>query len=380
MGKYTIADHPELDAVIDAALPRIVAAALATPHGHTIAAIVLGGGYGRADGGAYRDAVGHYRPYNDFDLFVFTQGRSRRSRRRLDAELAAAMTEPARALGIHVDFGPAQNLSLLPRTPFTMMWQELKQGHMVVYGAPDVLAAMPEYDLKRMPLEEGAKLLLNRGTGLWLARTELAAGLSTPAATDFTARNLWKAVLACGDAALIARNAYEPTLAARLARLRELATTEPELNPTAQWYLQAATFKQQPRDYTPEEIGVLWEPARQLFHDAYLDFFRRFYRRPIADMAALQDLVFREEPPDCHPTPIARGRNMVLNLLTAGITRFNWRHYQRYPRFILFTVFPGLLFDSGSQKRYIVLLPGIKPDSSPEAVATAYRKLWLRFN
>ena len=234
-------------------------------------------------------------------------------------------------------------------------------------------------DLTAMPLEEGAKLLLNRGTGLWLAREKLHCGLPDPTDADFVVRNLWKAVLACGDAALISRHAYEATLTDRIARIKELAVAADWVVPV-EWYCRAAEFKWRPRDYQVAEIGALWEPVLRLFQDSYLDFFRRYYGRSIADMKELQQLVFRLDPPDADRSLRGRAKNMALNLMIRGGRRFDWRHYQRYPRFILFTVFPGLLFDSCLQPDYISLLPGVTYDSTPDEVAAAYLKLWSRFN
>jgi hypothetical protein len=91
---------------------------------------------------------------------------------------------------------------------FTMMWQELKHGHRVVFGPENILGLLPDFDLNNMPHEELAKLMLNRGTGLLLARQRMNKAELKSDDVDFIARNIWKAIMACGDAYLALHNTF----------------------------------------------------------------------------------------------------------------------------------------------------------------------------
>jgi len=356
MGKYTPENHEGIDAVIDAGLQRVIAVALAVPESVGIVAVILGGGYGRGEGGVFIGSDGQPRPYNDFDLFVLTDGLSRVRRKRLDSALREAMEPLNKELGLHVDFGPAVERSALSGLPFTMMWQELKKGHQVLYGPRDALAALPERDMSALPLEEGAKLLLNRGTGLWLAKDKLDAGLPYADDDDFAVRNIWKAVLACGDSWLIARGLYSDKLEERQQRLILHLPAEP-IAGLEEWYRRAVEFKLHPTIPVAADIVALWPPVLELFHGCYLDFFRRFYRRPIPDMRALQLLIYHRDLPGTRITPKSVAKNLLLNVMAGGIRWIPLQWYVRYPRTILFTVFPGLLFDSDGVTDYIAMLP-----------------------
>ena len=57
---------PRVEKLISEALDGISAAFAASPESAAVRAVVLGGGYGRGEGGATPDGM----PYNDLDFFV----------------------------------------------------------------------------------------------------------------------------------------------------------------------------------------------------------------------------------------------------------------------------------------------------------------------
>lgn len=95
------------------------------PH---LSAIVLGGSYGRGEGGCVRDREGRSHPHNDLDFFVFTSGARKREQRRIDAALAEIGRRYARTLGIDVDFSETRNIRTLQTFSNTLMFQELSVG------------------------------------------------------------------------------------------------------------------------------------------------------------------------------------------------------------------------------------------------------------
>ena len=77
---------------------------------------------------------------------------------------------------------------------------EARAGYHVIYGPEDVLDALPAYDTEHPPLEECARLFMNRGIGLLLARQKLEAGGPVEGEDfEFVVRNIYKALLAMGD-------------------------------------------------------------------------------------------------------------------------------------------------------------------------------------
>ncbi|MEG2076586.1 MAG: hypothetical protein RRY34_08790, partial [Victivallaceae bacterium] len=103
-----------------------------------------------------------------------------------------------------------------------------------------------------LPWREGARLLLNRGSGLLLARR----AINNPEEQNFVVRNLQKAMLGCGDAILLAHGEYKQH---GIERLHILAM-QPDLPPRLiEAYRKALEFKYTPQldatAITPEQLN-----------------------------------------------------------------------------------------------------------------------------
>ncbi len=228
---FTAARDAAADAALRAALPEIVAAVrgCALPG---FAGLVLGGGYGRGEGGA----TAAHRLYNDLDLFVFLDAPEAAfpSFAQRLAPVAAAFTA---RLGVDVDF-TLRTAARLRRDGRRLMVQELLRGHVALDPADFDLAAWSGVRPRAaadLPAGEAARLVMNRGMGLEFARRRLAANGGR--ADAFVLRNLNKAVLGAGDARLIAEGRYAWRLDAREAALAGDAT-----------YARACAFKRRPTD------------------------------------------------------------------------------------------------------------------------------------
>ena len=227
---FTAARDAAADATVRAALPEIVAAVrgCALPG---FAGLVLGGGYGRGEGGA----TAAHRLYNDLDLFVFLDAPEAAfpSFAQRLAPVAAAFTA---RLGVDVDF-TLRTAARLRRDGRRLMVQELLRGHVALDPADFDLAAWSGVRPRAaadLPAGEAARLIMNRGMGLEFARRRLAANGGR--ADAFVLRNLNKAVLGAGDARLIAEGRYAWRLDAREAALGDAA------------YARACAFKRRPPD------------------------------------------------------------------------------------------------------------------------------------
>ena len=240
---FTAARDAAADAALRAALPEIVAAVrgCALPG---FAGLVLGGGYGRGEGGA----TAAHRLYNDLDLFVFLDAPEvafPSFAQRL-APVAAAFTA---RLGVDVDF-TLRTASRLRRDGRRLMVQELLRGHVALDPADFDLAAwsgVRPCAAADLPAGEAARLVMNRGMGLEFARRRLAANGGR--ADAFVLRNLNKAVLGAGDARLIAEGRYAWRLDAREAALGDDAA-----------YARACAFKRRPPDDAAATSAALPPP------------------------------------------------------------------------------------------------------------------------
>jgi len=190
-------------------------------------AVFLGGGYGRGEGGVLRSGSGD-RPYNDLEFYVALRGNRHinevRFHRRLEA-LGEILTHLADA---EVEF-KITSLSEIGSKPAGMFLYDLCAGHRVLWASPSAQIAetfarhlRPEL----IPKADATLLLMNRCTGLLLARSRLSKEPFTASVADFVGRNIAKAQLAFGDALLAAEGKYHWSCRERNCRLEGLALSK----------------------------------------------------------------------------------------------------------------------------------------------------------
>lgn len=199
-------------------------------------ALILGGSYGRGEGGVARRADGQPCFYNDLDYFVFTPQPRDRGLQQAVHEWERRETEQ---MGVEVE-AKCLSLSQLRDGLDSIMFFDLVLGHRVVLGPEDFLQP---YRTQLSPQQiaplEATRLLWNRGSGLLFARLDLAQGIHL----EQVHRNQNKLELALGDALLALRGRYQPTVRARQIELERLAGVDPELQAR---YAQAVAFKLAP--------------------------------------------------------------------------------------------------------------------------------------
>jgi len=190
-------------------------------------AVMLGGGYGRGEGGVLRDGGGD-RPYNDLEFYVAIKGNRHlnelRYHRRLEV-LGEILTHLADA---EVEL-KITSLAEFAARPVSMYTYDLAAGHRLLWSR-DAVDRMPGWQRHLspagLPLAEATRLLMNRCTGLLLARGRLEGEPFTPGDADFVRRNVAKAQLACGDAVLTGLGLYHWSCRERHRRLEELARSK----------------------------------------------------------------------------------------------------------------------------------------------------------
>jgi hypothetical protein len=170
-------------------------------------ALLLGGGYGRGEGGVLSTPDGD-APYNDLEFFLLISGHPRLNERRYGATIHALEHRMTEKLGIEVEF-KILSLEKLTSSPTTMFYYDLVCGHRVTVGPQDVLDACVHHaDSSRISAHEATRLMMNRCSGLLFAAERLARSGLTREDLDFTARNIAKAQLALGDAILAMLGKY----------------------------------------------------------------------------------------------------------------------------------------------------------------------------
>ena len=255
MGRYVAGEAPAMDRLVEETVACVGAevAALAVPR---LQGVVLGGGYGRGEGGVFDVPNGSQRLSNDLDFFAVTEkGASGRDIRAVADALAPVSEKWTAKLGIDVDF--------VVRTPWRMrhdqervMIQELMHGSFDVVGrtGEEMFAEIERRPPSAFPWSEAARMLMNRGVGLVLAKCKMESVKCKVAedVQEFVNRNINKCVLGAGDARLIARGVFAGRAADRAAALGDGL------------YAAAVDWKFRPR----AESVCDWETARARWLEA----------------------------------------------------------------------------------------------------------------
>lgn len=223
--------------------------------GSNLVCLILGGGYGRGEGAVSR-VTGREMPYNDLDLFLVV----RSTRKGVDLESVSREFE--HRLGIDVDFSRPLTPEAVRSLPHSLMWHDLLLGHRVLSGSPDFLTSNAPARLKEAPPRgESVRLLLNRGVGLlWADRVR--RGLEPAPDQDFVRRNYFKAALALGRAAFLARGVVLPGREEQPEALTRLGVSQQ----VVKLYETGLEFKLCPDGHQPGSFDSLlniWEEQFQ---------------------------------------------------------------------------------------------------------------------
>lgn len=215
--------------------------------------VLLGGSYGRGDGGVRQDRENGIL-YNDLDFFVFA-GQKSPGVEKLLKEIAEKYEKE---LNVDVDFSAVMSEKDIQKNRKRLMMQELKRGYRLVCGEDLLEKYLPEIPAENLPFSEACRLLLNRGMGLLLAGEKIR---NNSRDMDFILRNINKAMLGAGDAALIAGRQYKWTITERAA-----AIARSDLSSACKkFYCQAVEFKKSPSREIPQDVQSWWAAARDVF-------------------------------------------------------------------------------------------------------------------
>ena len=220
--------------------------------GGNFVALILGGGYGRGEGGVVR-IDGVEQPYNDLDFTLVVKRKNRVPWDKLDAISERYEEE----IHIDVDFSRPLTIHDIKTWPHWLMWYDLLNGHIVIRGPSDILSAHAPATLREpLPVIEATRLVLNRGAGLlWALR--VVRGVEKQPDEDFIRRNYYKCILAMGDGLLIAHQRFATPYRGRDHRLARLEADSKEVAAfqLGTLYHEALRFKFQPDDLPDSQVG-----------------------------------------------------------------------------------------------------------------------------
>lgn len=307
---------------------------------HKLDALVLGGGYGRGQGGVLQIGA-EDAPYNDLEFYVFLKGsvllNTRGCRARLD-QLSHALSPAA---GLHVEF-KIDSIEKLRRAPVSIFSYDLVSGHWIVEGPIDLFRECSHHlDASRIEPSEAGRLLLNRCSGLLLAQELLNQPRLTAEQCDFIGRNLAKLKLALGDALLAAEGQYHWDCLERNRRLKQLNFSEPTAFPeqVLQHHASGVSFKLRPSRLV-KSVPEFQEEHRELTDLALQVWLWVENRRLNTHFTTIEQYAFSPRT-KCSGTSVLK--NVLLSLRTFGPGAALDRCSPRYPRERLMNALPLLL-------------------------------------
>ncbi|MFT3990849.1 MAG: hypothetical protein QM680_05510 [Luteolibacter sp.] len=241
-GRYFEGDHPALVDRLENHFRRVRASF--ESHGFE-GSLVLGGGYGRGEGGVMMTDAGPEFS-NDLDYFLFHESPDDA---RLHGWCRQIERDETEVLGIDVEIKSLQPSSIGDASR-SMMFADLVAGHVVVVGDVGFLKQQKEsLDFSRIEPEEATRLLWNRGSGLFFSRCRMGKNDQM----GFVIRNHAKVKLALGDAWLCLHGKYTSRCRERAAALAMVDLPE-ALGQLRAWHAEGVDFK-----FNPFASGPTWE-------------------------------------------------------------------------------------------------------------------------
>lgn len=374
--RFTLDGSRELELHVASICSRVLEELLPIIGARSLDALVLGGGYGRGQGGVLRTPEGD-RPYNDLEFYVFVRGNRLWQERRCRLGLARCTNRLAPAAGIHLEL-KLDSMKRFRLNPVTMFSYDLVSRHRILYGRADLFTGC-EHHLRaeQIPLAEATRLLFNRCSGLLLSKESLQQDSLTAQPADFVGRNLAKAQLGLGDAVLTAFGQYHWDCLKRHARVEQLRPdgSMPWLRTIQTLHGKGVEFKLRPQHISKAITQFRAEHA-QLAGLALQVWLWLETRRLNCNFATAADYAFhrgRKWP------GTAAWKNLLLNVRTFGLKSVFDSYAPRYPRERLFNALSLLLWSeqSNNGKETELLRKQLRAEAHDWwGLVNAYKQLW----
>lgn len=349
--------------------------------GRKLEAVLLGGGYGRGEGGVLQTPAGA-RPYNDLEFYVCLRGNRHWNERRFGRALHVLGEILTPQAGVDVEF-KITSLREFRRSSVSMFSYDLMMGHRWLIGDERLLAGCTHHcDAQRIPFIEATRLLMNRCSGLLFAAGRLEQADFSTADADFVCRNIAKAKLALGDAILVMRHEYHWSVRERHARIVSLEPTAamPWLIDVCRHHDAGCEFKLHPIRSTASraELAAVHADVTERARHVWLWIEQQ---RMCARFETARDYA---ESALNKVRDSSRRRNVLVNLRALGVQPMLEGRATRHPRERIFNVLALLLWERQSLGtpdvlRFVQRELQTAATSIP-SLLDAYRELWSKVN
>lgn len=345
-----------------------------------LSALILGGGYGRGEGGVLHLADGTEKLYNDLDFFVISKQTNPWKNSQISLKLKHLHHELSDEYGVEVDFSACMPINSLDKLPPYLIWYDLINGYQVIWGNKHALHTVPRWEANDLEPVEAVKLLLNRGMGLYFSRKYLSLEKPEPH-LDFINRNIHKAYQAMTEAILIVEGQYHWSVKERM-RLISIPDIGKYLsNPAFLDLAQAGMdFKLKPYLPTesPEELKERLSQTLIDFEELYYAVWAAFFGVSNLNLDTYHRLLASYK--DSENSLMSLAKNFALNLRDIGLSPSSLNEYIKYPRYRLFYALPWLLFDAPISLSNLAPILGLAHGADAESLRQRYVSLWQRYN
>ena len=378
--RFTLDGSAELEQYLADLCRRIARAVLEVVQPPKLQALVLAGGYGRGQGGVLR-MEDREAPYNDLEFYVFLGGNYWLNALNFNPAFRRLEETLTPEAGLHVEF-KIDSLEQLRRRPVSIFSYDLVSAHRVLLGSDDVFADCELHlDGSRIDPGEATRLLLNRCSGLLLAKEFLLQDELSNDQTDFVWRNIAKAKLALGDAVLALAGRYHWDCLERARRLRWLqpAKQPPFFADVLKFHAAGVRFKLHPAREN-KSLGELRRVHQRVTEVAMEEWLWIENRRLKTSFSNVREYAFSRIKKCAGP---ALWRNVVLNIKAFGACAVFDKNAPRYPRERLLNTLPLLLSEREScteppTGRYLQSQLHA-PAQDRAALLAAYRHIWTAY-
>jgi len=370
--RFTIDGSDMLESHMTAMCEKVLTGVKSLVPAAKLSGILLGGGYGRGEGGVLKTATGD-TPYNDLEFYVFIRGNALLAERKFRGPLHEFGEILSPEAGLEVEF-KVLTLDKLRHSAPSMFYYDLVAGHRWILGDDSLLGDLAHHrDAAQIPLHEATRLLFNRCSGLLFSLEKLKREDFGEAEADFVGRNLAKAQLAFGDVLLAIHGQYNWSCRERHVRMGkidfkgELAWAAPLLAHHA----AGVEFKLHPRRSTELRGALATRHANLSELGRKLWLWLESKRLGVA-FNSPRDYAMSKT--DKCPETSSR-RNRLVNLRAFGARGLTCTSY---PRQRLFHALCLLLWDPDG---FETTRAELRTEASDFAgLISAYEELWRQFN
>jgi hypothetical protein len=379
--RFTLDGSDQLETHLARSCDQVLAGVCSVVPTNRLEAVLLGGGYGRGEGGVLQTADGD-KPYNDLEFYILLRGQSWLNERKFRSRLHQLCEQLSPVVGVEVEF-KIISLQKLESSEITMHYYDLVAGHRRLWGGKDLLRRCRQHRAPNaLPLSEATRLLMNRSSGLLFSNSLLERKDFGATEADFVGRNQAKAQLAFGDVVLTAYGLYHASCRERNRRLRTLEPKDklPWFDLVRQHHDKGVDFKLHPRktNATRDELRERQHELVRMALQLWLWLEARRLRQRFSSAIEYARCPINK----CPETTFAR--NALVNATTFGAPALLKEKAFRYPRERLFNALSLLLWEPSTlrepQLLHNVQTELVTPAVRSDDLIAAYQNLWQRFS